>query len=162
MSEENARRRQPAFMPAPDGLAFSLSGNGGEDGLLVLRPLIAPLGAHVTEAGAAVIYGEGVGGDDRSMVEGHLHFAAGRDRLNGSMSRWRSSPVTASNGRPTVMLNHVKPSRLTEIVARRDVFQRQNATRYAKFIIAATPGTGLVHVKSLSKSRIGPDREGEP
>jgi hypothetical protein len=46
-------------------------------------------------------------------------------------------------------LNNLKPSRLEEIVAWRDLFQRQSATRYAKFIVTATRGTGSVHIKSL-------------
>ena len=144
----------PPFIPAPDGHSFPNYGNGGEDGLLVLRPLIAGLGDHLTESGTAVIYGEGIGGDDRLLVEEHLHNAAALNRLDVALTIFSDGAIERALYTLGVMLNNLTPSRLEEIVAWRDLFQRQGATRYAKFIITATPGDANVTVKSLLKSRI--------
>ena len=117
-------------------------GNGGEDGLLVLRPLIDQLGAHLTETGRAVIYGEGIGGDGRLLIEDHLEAAAKRDRLDFTLTLFSDGAIERALYNLGVMLNNLKPSRLEEIVAWRDLFQRQSATRYAKFIVTAKRGTG--------------------
>jgi hypothetical protein len=143
----------PPFIPAPEGHAFPVYGNGGEDGLLVLRPLIANLGAHLSETGTAVIYGEGLGDDERLLIEDHLDAAAARDRLDFTLTIFSDGAIERALYTLGVMLNNLKPSRLEEIVAWRDLFQRQAATRYAKFIVTAKRGAGSAHVRSLSKSR---------
>jgi len=143
----------PPFIPAPDGHAFPIYGNGGEDGLLVLRPLIADLGAHLSPAGTAVIYGEGLGDDERLLIEDLLDDAATRDRLDFTLTIFSDGAIERALYTLGVMLNNLNPARLEEIVAWRDLFQRQSATRYAKFIVTAKPGAGSVRVHSLLKSR---------
>lgn len=141
----------PPFIPAPDGHAFPLYGGGGEDGLLVLRPLIAGLGARLGERGQAVIYGEGIGDDERLLAQDCLEAAAQHDQLDLALIIFSDGPIERALYTLGVMLNNLKPSRLEEVVAWRALFQRQNATRYAKFFITAKRGAGAVAVKSIWK-----------
>lgn len=141
----------PPFIPAPDGHAFPLYGGGGEDGLLVLRPLIAGLGARLSERGQAVIYGEGIGDDQRLFVQDCLEAVAQQHGLNFKLIIFSDGPIERALYTLGVMLNNLKPSRLEEIVAWRELFQRQNATHYAKFIVTAKRGVGNLAVASLWK-----------
>lgn len=141
----------PPFIPAPDGHAFPLYGSGGDDGLLVLRPLIAGLGAHLGERGQAVVYGEGIGDDQRLFVQDCLDAAAQEHGLDFKLIIFSDGPIERALYTLGVMLNNLKPSRLEEIVAWRELFQRQNVTRYAKFIITAKRGSGAVAVQSIWK-----------
>lgn len=141
----------PPFIPAPAGHAFPVYGSGGEDGLLVLRPLIVGLAAHLSERGTAAIYGEGIGNDERLLAQDCLDAAARADQLDFTLTFFSDGAIERALYTLGVMLNHLKPSRLEEIIVWRDLFQKQAATRYAKFIITAKRGAGSVTVSSLSR-----------
>ena len=59
----------PPFIPVPEGLPFPVYGAGGEDGRLVLGPLLRQLPRYLAPSGQAVIYGEGLGRGERLDIE---------------------------------------------------------------------------------------------
>lgn len=48
----------PPFLPVPDGLDFSIVGDGGEDGLKIVREIVRGFDDHLVEGGQAVVIGE--------------------------------------------------------------------------------------------------------
>lgn len=51
----------PPFFPIPNSIEFPIQGNGGNDGLDIIRMIISGLDQHLTENGIAIISAEGLG-----------------------------------------------------------------------------------------------------
>lgn len=54
----------PPFIPVPDNIKFSLAGDGGEDGLKIVRKIIEGYHAHLNDYGYGIMIGEAIG-DER-------------------------------------------------------------------------------------------------
>lgn len=150
----------PPFIPVPDGLDFPVYGAGGEDGRLVLAPLLEHLPEHLNDGGRAVIYGEGIGRDGRLLLEDDVE-ALQNGGWDVTVTVIAEAPIESALYTLGVMLSRLKPPRLPEIVRWRDLFTRLQADRYAKFLIDVQAGEGRVAVR-----RVCPDparlREARP
>ncbi len=141
----------PPFIPVPEDVPFPIYGNGGEDGMSVLRPLLAGLGKHLTAEGRAIIYAEGIGNERGPFLLDLLEeVAAGGHAVGvtlvGTMTR---DQALFSIGR---LLSMQKPSRLDELARWQDSFAQQGVTRYDKMLIEVRPGTsGLVIRSAVGK-----------
>jgi HemK-related putative methylase len=51
----------PPFVPVPPGLIYSVYGDGGIDGLKIIRRLLDGLDVHLKEGGQSIIVGDGIG-----------------------------------------------------------------------------------------------------
>lgn len=138
----------PPFVPVPFGIDFPVYGDGGEDGLTVLRPMIAGLGAHLTPPGRAVIYAEGLGDARGPFVLEMLEEAASTGLTIGLtvLSTLTIEQALFVMGRT---LSVQTPSRLDQLSAWQDLFARQHATRYDKFVIEVLAGEPGVVVRSF-------------
>lgn len=138
----------PPFIPVPDGLGFPVYGAGGEDGLLVLRPMLAGLPRHLAPAGRAVIYAEGIGSDGRLIVEDDLAALAVED-FDCHLTIISSVPIDNALYTLGLMLSRQRPSRLAEVVRWQDLFARQGVDHYAKFILDVSAGSGQISINRL-------------
>ncbi len=138
----------PPFIPVPDGLTFPGYGAGGEDGLLVLAPMLLDLPAHLSPDGSALIYAEGIGSGGKLLVDDLLApiTATGRN-----VELTVIAEATIDNALYTlgVMLAKQRPSRLAEIVHWRDLFSHLDSDTYAKFFLQITPGEGRLVKRSI-------------
>lgn len=139
----------PPFIPVPGGLEFPIYGDGGEDGLAVLRPLIAGLPDHLTPSGRAIIYAEGLGNERGPLVIELLESAS---QSGMSIGITLISTLTAEHALFTIgrMLSAQTPSRLSELSSWQQLFARTGATRYDKYIIEARPGPPGLALRSIS------------
>ncbi len=138
----------PPFIPVPASLDFPVYGDGGDDGLAVLRPLLARLPEYLTPSGKAVIYAEGLGNARGPLVLDLLEEASRADLTIGItiLSTFSAEHALFTIGR---MLSVQSPSRIDQLGAWHELFARQEATRYHKFIIEALPGTPGVVLRSI-------------
>ncbi|MEZ4507798.1 MAG: methyltransferase [Thermomicrobiales bacterium] len=140
----------PPFVPVPASIDFPVYGDGGEDGLLVLRPLLSGLREHLMPSGRAIVYAEGLG-DDRGPVVLDLLESVSQSGLTIGITL--ISTITAEHALFTIgrMLSAQTPSRLDELGAWRELFARLGTTRYHKFIIEARVGAPGVVLRSIAK-----------
>jgi len=140
----------PPFVPVPASIDFPVYGDGGEDGLLVLRPLLSGLREHLMPSGRAIVYAEGLG-DDRGPVVLDLLESVSQSGLTIGITL--ISTITAEHALFTIgrMLSAQTPSRLDELGAWHELFARLGTTRYHKFIIEARVGAPGVVLRSIAK-----------
>lgn len=138
----------PPFIPVPQEIDFPVYGDGGEDGLLVLGPMISGLAAHLLPSGRAVIYAEGIGNEHGPLVLSLLERAAA-DGLTIGMTILSSITIEQALFTIGRMLSAQIPSRIDQLAAWHELFTIQGATRYDKFLIEARFGEPAVIVRSL-------------
>jgi methylase of polypeptide subunit release factors len=138
----------PPFLPVPDGTDFPLYGSGGPDGLSVMRPLLEQIASHLTPTGRALIYAEGIGGDEELLVEPLLREIS-RQGFDVELSLIGKASIEQALYTLGVMLAKQRPSRLSEIVAWKELFRSLDCDHYAKFIIAISPGSGSQRKREL-------------
>jgi methylase of polypeptide subunit release factors len=143
----------PPFIPVPDGVSFPTYGAGGEDGLGVMRQLIAGLPAHLTPSGRAFLYAEGIG-DNRGPFVLHLLEELAAAGLAINVTLIATMPVDQALYTLGLMLSQHRPSRLEELPQWKEVFDRHGVTRYDKFLIEIRPGAGGLVVNSVA-GRVG-------
>jgi hypothetical protein len=138
----------PPFIPVPFGIDFPVYGDGGDDGLSVLRPLLAGLEPHLTPSGRAVIYSESLGNERGPFVLDLLEATA---QTGLSIGLTLLSTISADQALFIIgrMLAVQNPSRLDELGAWTELFCAQKATRYDKFIIDARIGEPAVVLRSI-------------
>lgn len=138
----------PPFVPVPASINFPIYGDGGEDGLVLLRPLLSGLSEHLAPSGRAIVYAEGLG-DDRGPLVLDLLESASRSGLTIGITLL--STITAEYALFTVgrMLAAQTPSRLDELGAWQVLFAQVGATCYHKYIIEARKGTPSVVLRSI-------------
>jgi len=143
----------PAFIPVPASVEFPVYGDGGEDGLSVLRPLLAGLPRHLAPSGRVVIYAEGTGNARGPFVLDLLehHAAAGLTFGVTLLSTMTAEHTLFSIGR---MLGAQQPPRIDELARWHALFEQQGVTRYDKFIVEARFGDPAVVVRSLETTSI--------
>ncbi len=139
----------PPFIPVPAGTALPIYGDGGEDGLSVLRPLLAGLGRHLTPEGRAIIYMEGIGDERGPFVFDILEKVSETGHAIGVslISTMTADQALFSLGR---MLSVQKPSRLDELALWRESFADQRVTRYDKMLIEIRPGASGLVIRSVA------------
>ena len=138
----------PPFIPVPTAAAFPVYGDGGADGMSVLRPMLAGIARHLTPSGRAVIYAEGLGNAHGPFVLDLLEETAQSGLALGLtvLSTMSAEHALFTLGR---MLSAQVPSRLEELSAWSELFAAQQATNYSKFIIEALAGDPGVTVRSI-------------
>ncbi len=138
----------PPFIPVPSSTGFPLYGDGGTDGMSVLRPMLAGLARHLAPSGRAVIYAEGLGNASGPLVLDLLEEVANSGLTIGLTLL---STLTAEHALFTLgrMLSAQAPSRIEELASWSELFTAQQATHYAKFIIEALVGEPGVTVRSI-------------
>lgn len=138
----------PPFVPVPSTVDFPVYGDGGEDGLTVLRPMLAGLRAHLAPSGRAIIYAEGTGNERGPFVLDLLEQTATSGLTIGLtlLSTMTTEQTLFSVGR---MLAAQHPPRIDELAKWHTLFETMGVTRYDKFIIEARVGDSAVVVRSL-------------
>lgn len=138
----------PPFIPVPDSIDFPVYGDGGEDGLLVLTPMLAGLKAHLAPSGRAIIYAEGPGNERGPFVIDLLERIATNGLTIGItlLSTMTTEQTLFSIGR---MLAAQQPPRIEQLADWHAMFERQGVTRYDKFVIEILVGEPSVIVRSL-------------
>ncbi len=138
----------PPFIPVPTSLDFPVYGDGGDDGLSMLRPLLAELPEHLTTSGRAVMYAEGLGDGRGPLVLDLLDEVSQAGLAVGMtiLSTFSAEHALVTIGR---MLARQSPSRIDQLGAWQALFARQGATRYYKFIIEALAGPPGVVLRSI-------------
>ncbi len=138
----------PPFIPVPSSADFPVYGDGGADGMSVLRPMLAGLARHLTPSGRAVVYAEGLGNARGPLVLDLLEETA---RTGLTVGLTVLSTMTAEHALFTLgrMLSAQVPSRLEELSSWSELFAAQQVTHYSKFIIEALVGDPGVTVRSI-------------
>lgn len=138
----------PPFIPVPDRTSFPLYGAGGEDGLVVLRPLLDGIGARLTDRGTAVIYAEGPGGADGPFVLSEIRRIAARDGLDARLEIQSVATIPQALYTLGAMLARQRPSRLGELASWKDLFERLGASGYFTYVLTLRHGSGRVDASS--------------
>ncbi len=139
----------PPFIPVPDGTGFPLYGAGGEDGLVVLNPLLDGIAARLSDTGTAVIYAEGPGDAEGPFVLARLREVAARDGLDARLEVHSAATIPQALYTLGAMLARQRPSRLEEIVHWKGLFERLGAGGYFTYVLTVRHGSGRVEASSL-------------
>lgn len=139
----------PPFIPVPDGTGFPLYGAGGEDGLVVVRPLLDGIAERLTDQGRAVMYAEGPGGHGGPFVLADLRRIAARDELDARLEIQSAATIPRALYTLGAMLSRQRPSRLEELVNWKTLFERLEADGYFTWVLTLRRGSGRVEVSSL-------------
>jgi hypothetical protein len=143
----------PPFIPVPASIDFPVYGDGGEDGLSVLTPMLETLKNHLAPSGRAIIYAEGLGNERGPFVLDLLERIAACGLTIGVtlLSTMTTEQTLFSIGR---MLAAQSPPRIEQLAEWQALFERFGATRYDKFVIEARLGDPAVVVRSLDSTPI--------
>jgi methylase of polypeptide subunit release factors len=143
----------PPFIPVPSTVDFPGYGDGGEDGLSVLAPLIQGLFAHLAPSGHAIVYAEGIGNERGPFVLDLLERVASNGLTIGLtiLSTMTVDQTLFSIGR---MLAAQQPSSLDQLKEWHRLFGELGVTRYDKFLIEAVVGEPSIIVRELEAAKI--------
>ncbi len=150
----------PPFIPVPATIDFPIYGDGGEDGLSVLAPMLEGLKAHLAPSGRAIIYGEGLGNERGPFVLDLLERIAASGLTIGMtlLSTKTIEQTLFSIGRT---LAAQSPPRIEELAEWHALFERLRVTRYDNYVIEARAGEPAVVVRSFDVTPIlRPDSDG--
>ncbi len=132
----------PPFIPVPAGVPFAMCGAGGEDGLVVLRPLLEGLPARLAEDGLAIIYAEGVGDAEGPFVRRLLTDQTGVEHLDVRMVVTSRLSVKGALVLRTLTLQKLKRNVPIELAQWRDLYPRQDATHVFNYVLRIRRGSG--------------------
>jgi hypothetical protein len=143
----------PPFIPVPADIDFPVYGDGGEDGLSVLTPMLTGLKTHLAPSGRAILYAEGLGNERGPFVLDLLERVAASGLTIGMtiLSTMTSEQTLFSIGRMLAVQN---PPRIDQLAEWHALFARLGATRYDKYILEIRVGEPSVIVRSLDVSTI--------
>jgi hypothetical protein len=143
----------PPFIPVPASIDFPVYGDGGEDGLSVLTPMLTGLSSQLAPSGRAILYAEGLGNERGPFVLDLLERVAAGGLTIGMtlLSTMTSEQTLFSIGR---MLAAQNPPRIDQLTEWHALFARLGATRYDKYILEVRVGEPSVIVRSLDVSTI--------
>ncbi|MBE7558681.1 methyltransferase [bacterium] len=145
----------PPFLPVPEGVRYPMSGDGGYDGLAVLRRIVEGLPGHLKPGGRAALIAEGVGDDAAPFVARDLAriFKGGRWNvlllIRGEMPLEYQSYVIAKM--TSEVYGEVSCDELCD--KWREMYEKQGATRLYSFhlYVERTPRGGRVETVRLSR-----------
>ena len=133
----------PPFLPVPQGVHHAMCGNGGIDGMVVLRPLLEGIPERLAEGGMALIYAEGVGDDEGPFVR-HLL----RDLAHANGLACQIVVTSRLSVKSVLVLKAVSLARLkrpsSELVAWRDLYQQLRASQAYNYLLRITRGAADV------------------
>jgi len=140
----------PPFIPVPPQVAFAMCGHGGEDGLVVLRPLLEGIPSRLAENGQAIIYAEGVGDAHGPFVRDLLQKLAGAAKLDIQMLL-----VSRLSAKGSLVLKAFQLSKLkrpsSELAQWRDLYERLGATHLYNYVLHIRRGRGHVdHIAAFN------------
>ncbi len=133
----------PPFLPVPAGVHHAMCGHGGEDGLVILRPLLLGIPHRLSEAGMALVYAEGVGDAEGPFARALLADVARSDAMDIDIvlvSRLTVKSTLVLKAASLAMLK--RPS--SELVRWRDLYQDLGATHTYNYIVRLRRGEGRV------------------
>ena len=129
----------PPFLPVPTGVHHAMCGHGGEDGLAILRPLLAGIPGRLTTQGKALVYAEGVGDAQGPFVRRLLEELAEKHDLDIQLLL-----VSRLSVKNTLVLKAASLSRLrrptTELAQWRDLYQQLGATHTYNYLVRIRRG----------------------
>lgn len=133
----------PPFIPVPPQVRFAMCGHGGEDGLVVLRPLLEGIPSRLAENGQAIIYAEGVGDAQGPFVRNVLQKLAGEAKLDISILL-----VSRLSAKGSLVLKAFQLSKLkrpsSELAQWRELYERLGTTHLYNYILHIRRGRGSV------------------
>jgi SAM-dependent methyltransferase len=133
----------PPFLPVPAGVHHALAGHGGEDGMVVLEPLLEGIPPRLATEGEALVYAEGVGDGEGPFVRHRLQEMAEEEQLDVHLLL--VSRLTIKN---TLILKAASLVQLkrpaAELAQWRDLYQRLGATHSYNYLLRIRRGDGSV------------------
>jgi SAM-dependent methyltransferase len=135
----------PPFIPVPSTVDFAMCANGGEDGLVVLKPLLEGLPSRLADDGRAIIYAEGVGDDKGPFVRQLLRDLAQRARWDIKLVMVSRLSVKGALILRAMSLSKLKgnvPEAPQELAQWRDLYARLEATHLFNYVLHIRKGQG--------------------
>jgi methylase of polypeptide subunit release factors len=152
----------PPFLPVPAGVHHAMCGHGGEDGLVILRPLLLGIPRRLSEQGIALVYAEGIGDTEGPFVRALLADVAHGDGMDIDIvlvSRLTVKNALVLKAASLAMLK--RPS--SELVRWRDLYRDLGATHTFNYIVRLRRGAGrLSQVSAFDPHREGRGLELQP
>jgi SAM-dependent methyltransferase len=140
----------PPFIPVPDNLRLPLCGSGGEDGLLVLRKIIANAGDYLTRRGICLLYGCTFGGGSVPFIYNYLEKIARKDKLDIDIVLLRS--VTKRQEimcRKQFLLADAQNPGVDPGVEMNKMYNKAKAKNIYSYILKLKKGKGNIQLISL-------------
>jgi methylase of polypeptide subunit release factors len=146
----------PPFMPVPEGVRYPVPGDGGYDGLKVLRAIVEGLPKHLKSEGRCDIIAEGVGGENGPFLMKDL------ERLFKKGGKWDvlllirgELPIDYQSYVISKMTSEIYKDLSTEQLYHKwtEMYQKQGATKLFSFqlYIEKVPKGGKVQTIRLSQ-----------
>lgn len=134
----------PPFLPVPAGVHFPMCGNGGEDGLDILTPLLNGLPARLAEPGMALIYAEGVGDSEGPFVRHQLHELSQREELAVEIVIVARLSIKNVLVLKALSISKLKPYAMDELKRWSGLYERLKATHSYKYLLRMRHGKAQV------------------
>jgi methylase of polypeptide subunit release factors len=147
----------PPFLPVPDGAYHPVCGNGGEDGLAVIAPLLDGMPPWLSDDGQAIVYGEGVGDDKGPFVRELLASLASEMEIEVKLI-----VLSRSSVRVALYLKAMSLAQLPRLAAGglrpwKQLYERLGASHTYTYLIKMRRGDSGAALSMLTA--INPDRE---
>jgi hypothetical protein len=144
----------PPFISVPAGVDFALAGAGGEDGLDVLRPLLAGLPARLSAEGSALIYAEGIGDASGPYVRDFVGAVLVSQGLSARLVLTSRLSVGNALVLRAIQLQKLHRDVPRELAAWKDMYERQGATHLFNYVLRIGHSTpGLLVIPAYDPSR---------
>jgi methylase of polypeptide subunit release factors len=134
----------PPFLPVPPGVHYAMCGHGGEDGMVILKPLLEGIPERLTPAGTALVYAEGVGDAEGPFVRHLLNDLARRERLDAQLVVTSRLSVKSALVLKAASLGRLKRQPAAELAEWRALYQRLLATHTYNYLVRIRRGQGHI------------------
>ncbi|MDB5074177.1 MAG: methyltransferase small [Chloroflexi bacterium] len=132
------------YVPVPNSVPYPMYAAGGEDGMLVLGPLLDGVAAHLTPDGEAVLYAAGMGDQQRPFLTARLRALAERDNLTIDLVELFRIAIDNDLLNHTASLALAQPGETGTSPEWGALFERQGARVIYKVLIRIRHGAPLL------------------
>jgi methylase of polypeptide subunit release factors len=142
------------YVPVPSSVPYPMYAAGGEDGMLVLGPLLDGVAAHLTPDGEAVLYAAGMGDQQRPFLTATLRALAERDRLTIDLVELFKIAIDNDLLNHTASLALAQPDETGTSPEWSALFERQGAQVIYKVLIRIRHGAPLLRYIATSTGHL--------
>ena len=147
----------PPFLPVPESAYHPVCGNGGEDGLAVMAPLLDGMAPRLSDDGQGIVYGEGVGDDKGPFVRELLASLASEMKVEVKLI-----VLSRSSVRVALYLKAMSLAQLPRLAAGglrpwKQLYERLGASHTYTYLIKMKRGDSGAALSVLTA--LNPDRE---
>jgi len=145
----------PPYISIPNSFEYPICGNGGEDGLLILKKIISDLDLHLNQSGVSLILGNTIGNDKEPFIVDYLKSNLMKFGWDIEIVVIEKHPKEEEMFNRTLLLtNHNIVSSKNAQAEFQNMYERLNVTNTYIYLLRIKKGKGSIKKTNIFENSI--------